>query len=70
MSKKDETIHDTMLPPGSKFCRCSGCGEYFTSETPFGIHRVDGRCLSVTEMEARGMSKNPRGYWRSRARAA
>ena len=36
-------------------CQCSGCGEYFNSDTAFEKHRVgqfgvDRRCMSLAEM--------------------
>lgn len=72
--KSSEIVHDEKLPPASNFCRCAECGEYFTSETPYDMHRVGAgharRCLTQEEMRVRGMSRNQRGYWRSRARAA
>lgn len=65
---------DPKLPAYSNFCKCTVCGEYFTSVYPFDMHRIgkhgdDRRCLTTKEMKARGMSKNIKGYWRSRQRA-
>ena len=58
---------DPKLPPGTNYCRCGGCGEYFKSPSGFDKHRVtdkgERRCLTVIEMFAEGMSKNERGYW-------
>ena len=53
-------------------CRCAGppyngCGEYFNSTYSFDLHRTGDpdsrRCLTVAEMEARGMSRNAAGFW-------
>jgi len=63
------------LTVGMSRCRCSGCGHYFNSVAAFDEHRigniiVDGvrkkiprRCLTVAEMDARGMVVNASGYW-------
>lgn len=63
------------LTVGMSRCRCSGCGHYFNSVAAFDEHRignimVDGvrkkiprRCLTVEEMDARGMAVNSSGYW-------
>jgi hypothetical protein len=61
---------DPMLRPGTDLCRCGACGEHFRSSGTFGLHRVGDwenrgahrRCLSVTEMTARGWLKD-NGYW-------
>lgn len=69
-------MNDPMLKIGSNFCECPVCGLYFTSVTPFAMHRVevsgtdDRRCLTTDEMEGKGMSLNDRGYWRKSARPA
>ncbi len=52
-------------------CRCSACGEYFNSVWTFDGHRVGNwqdrganrRCLSVSEMQARGWLRNDAGFW-------
>ena len=50
-------------------CQCSTCGEYFNSTHAFDRHRtgayepLERRCLTATEMEARGMSRNVQGFW-------
>ena len=49
-------------------CQCSGCGEYFNSDTAFDKHRVgafgiDRRCLSQSGMLAAGMVKNASDWW-------
>ena len=54
-------------------CRCPTCGERFRSVAGFDMHRtgkhgVNRRCRTVAEMEARGMSRNPTGFWLTEAR--
>ena len=65
-----------MLPAGSKFCQCSGCGEYFTAPSSFDNHRVGKyeittgpdrrRCLTTAELRTRGWRKTVSGYWTDR----
>ena len=65
--------------------QCPGCLELFNSLTAFDAHRTGAfgrlatagnyipstrRCLSEAEMVARGMSRNARGFWITRIRAA
>lgn len=57
------------LPIGTARCQCSGCDRYFSSVGAFDKHRRDGACLSETEMTARGMLVNGRGYWVSESYA-
>lgn len=62
-----------MLPPGSKFCLCAGCREFFTAPSAFDRHRVGKyevtsgpdrrRCLTVNEMQLAGWRQLPDGYW-------
>jgi hypothetical protein len=33
--------NDPLLPFGSNRCKCAACGEYFTSDSTFRVHRVD-----------------------------
>lgn len=64
---------DPMLPLGSDKCRCSACDEYFNSSGAFAKHRVGPfapinepdtrRCLTVSEMEAKGWARNQTGHW-------
>jgi len=60
------------LPVGTNFCRCSACGEYFTSVLPFDMHRTgkaDNRsCLNADQMVKKGMDRNRKGYWVSQRR--
>lgn len=49
-------------------CQCCGCGEYFSRERAFDRHRVgqfgvDRRCLTTSELIARGWHRNPAGFW-------
>jgi hypothetical protein len=58
--------------------QCPGCGELFNSTYSFDLHRfgehgvyvgeVRRRCLTVAEMEAKGMTKNKNGWWISSVR--
>ncbi|HQR98138.1 MULTISPECIES: hypothetical protein [unclassified Polaromonas] len=52
--------------------QCQGCKEYFNSSFAFNKHRhgdhgIDRRCMTVDEMQAKGMSKNAAGFWISAA---
>jgi hypothetical protein len=49
-------------------CQCRSCLLYFNSTSAFDKHRVgeyatSRRCLSVTEMLAKGMAQNATGWW-------
>lgn len=48
-------------------CRCAACSENFNSVSVFDRHRVGSpanrRCLSMSEMFARGWSVNGAGFW-------
>ena len=50
--------------------QCPGCSEYFNSTHAFEKHRVgehernQRRCLSITEMTAKGMFVGDDGFWR------
>ena len=52
--------------------QCSACGEYFTRNSVFDKHRTgaftppERRCLSVAEMEEKGMFKGADGFWRGK----
>lgn len=48
--------------------QCSGCKQYFNSNTAFEKHRtgafgVNRRCRSSEEMLKIGMTKNKSGFW-------
>lgn len=63
---------------------CPTCKELFNSSTAFDMHRTGEyerrdpkgkllspstrRCLSIEEMSEKGMLKNARGFWITRAR--
>ena len=32
--------NDPKLPIDTNYCQCSACGEYFTSDSSFRVHRV------------------------------
>jgi hypothetical protein len=58
---------------GQKAEHCTGCHETFTGTRSGDMHRIgphDGerRCLSPTEMEAKGMIRDKRGYWRENSK--
>jgi hypothetical protein len=55
---------DAKLPAGSNFCLCKACGLYFRSVGGFDSHRVNRRCLSQDELQARGYEPSHDGYWR------
>ena len=52
---------------GNTRCQCADCKEYFNSVAAFDKHRTGKwearRCMSVDEMESKGMAKNNDGYW-------
>lgn len=74
MKKKTVTMSDPLLPPATRMCRCSGCGQYFGSLTGFDRHRAGPvetrRCLTPEELRADGMALDERGYWRLPVRGA
>ena len=55
-------------------CHCATCGKYFNSTAAFDKHRWGSylpntrRCLSVAEMEAKGMCLSASGWWVTRAK--
>ena len=71
--------NDPKLPLNSRFCKCAACGEYFTSDSSFIVHRVKddssptGRaCADPSKILDR--QRKPRlrltttGYWASARR--
>lgn len=49
---------------------CACCGEIFTSISSFDLHRIGRfehrkarRCMTIREMQARGVTRNERGMW-------
>jgi len=65
MSKR-AAASDPMLPIGTNYCRCAGCGEYFGGVSGFDLHRKGG-CVPPSEVRdkegRRVLHKNERGYW-------
>ena len=65
---------------GEAGCECTSCGDLFNSTTAFDGHRIGAfespaaacqrRCLSASEMEAKGWLRNQRGFWITGARQA
>ena len=64
-------MSDLRLKPGTNFCRCAACGEYFGGVNGFDLHRrgdyPDRACLppsEVADKEKRPLLRlNERGYW-------
>lgn len=53
---------------------CGACGKYFNSTFAFDKHRTgdfgaDRRCMTESEMRAKGMDTNASGFWISAHRA-
>jgi hypothetical protein len=78
-AKKQVIAHGVTVPKlTGKRCRCTACPQRFNSDSVFDRHRVGTyrdrgihrRCLSTAEMEARGWSRNPDGFWIERRRRA
>ena len=61
---------------GFKLEHCPGCHQSFTGTAAGDMHRVGDhdlsqgpgrrRCLTISEMEAKGMAQNGRGVWMTR----
>lgn len=64
----DPESSDPLLRIGTGYCRCAKDGLYFNSDAAFYAHRKGGECLSISEMLAKGMAVNSRGYWVTRLR--
>lgn len=49
-------------------CRCNACGLLFKSAASFDKHRTGDytsrRCLTETELRAKGFEPNAKGFWR------
>jgi hypothetical protein len=59
----ETTIHDPMLPPGTRYCLCRECGRYFGGETGFTFHRQGMTCCTDDTLINDGYRLNERGYW-------
>jgi len=74
-----ENKNDPKLPYGSNYCKCVACGEYFTSDSTFRLHRVDD-ADSISGRACRDPAKildktrkprlrlTPSGHWASSRR--
>lgn len=64
---------DPKLPPYKKFCKCASCGEYFTSEYTFDMHRAGQPTARYCKHPSKVLDKqrrpklrlNDAGYWTS-----
>jgi len=64
-------IYDPKLPPGTNYCKCAACGEYFGGVSAFDLHRVgaagDRSCLHPSQVSNRRSESvlrlNDKGYW-------
>jgi len=62
---------DPRLGIGTNHCKCSGCGEYFTCDKNFQLHRrgqgTDRRCVDPSGIvDKKGIARlrrNDRGLW-------
>lgn len=68
--KRPSKSSDPILKPGTSFCRCAACGEYFRSERAFEAHRVgeyrpvcDRACAPTARMDERGLQRDAKGVW-------
>ncbi len=62
---------DPMLPPGTNYCLCRGCGAYFLNVAAFERHRVSLQgvgskrvCVQTPQMSDAGLERDPRGSFR------
>ena len=58
---------DPKLPHGSKFCLCSGCGEYFTNEKNFSMHRRGEPSARYCVHPSKLLTKTGKAYLRLNA---
>ena len=69
-------MSDPKLRPGTKYCKCPACGEYFTSDSNFLMHRAGApeKRYCVHPSKVLGKDRKPRlrltdtGYWASARR--
>lgn len=69
--KRPSKSSDPILRPGSSFCRCPACFEYFRSVRAFERHRMgefdlpgDRGCAPTARMPERGLQLDANGVWR------
>ena len=66
-------MSDFDLPIGTGVCACTLCGRTFRSVSGFDAHRTGTydpparRCLTETEMDAKGMVRTSTGRWVEKA---
>ena len=64
-------MNDPKLKPGTNYCLCRSCGQYFGGVKGFDMHRRDSGCLPpdtlLTRKGERLLEINARGYWVTRA---
>jgi hypothetical protein len=72
VSGRETICTDSCIRPkiGSRTEHCKVCHQSFTSTHSGDMHRVgehgvDRRCLTVTEMQGKGMRRNSKGIWTS-----
>lgn len=62
------------VPLRGHHCRCGACGELFGRLSTFEAHRygpyTDRRCHDAIAMQAKGFSKDSKGFWRWPSRLA
>lgn len=63
-------MSDPMLPVGTNYCKCSGCGLYFGGVSSFDLHRYQmdgGGCFAPDQVQSKKgeplLKLNERGYW-------
>jgi len=64
-------MHDPKLKPGTNYCLCASCGEYFGGVRAFEMHRSgpsrDRSCLAparVSDKHGKTLLELRGGYWR------
>jgi len=56
---------------GEHRCQCAKCGKYFANTRSFDKHQIDQfenlkqpvLCMTVAQLEAKGLVKDTRGFW-------
>lgn len=63
-------MSDPKLKPGTRFCLCRACGQYFGGISGFDLHRRNGACLppaAVTNGKGEQLLfLGASGYWGAR----